>query len=189
MPFAIIMFCMFFGMAVAWAALWTLKKLGAAHRKKIHPPAGFLAGALIFTSVYGLNRLAFPAWPKAVPVIDLVLLAGILVIPEVKRKLGRPGPKSKPKLKPKLRTQPKPVDLETQRLRIEAKALERMLEIDPLNAFCFERLSEIYEKTGEYARALEAAREAAKLDPTVKNRLRAEELEKETQPQRKQAGE
>ena len=62
-------------------------------------------------------------------------------------------------------------------LRVETLALERMLEIDPLNAFCYERLAELYEKMGKHDSAVYAAREAIRLDPTVKNKLRLEDLE------------
>ncbi len=159
--FGSIIFCLVSAMSFSVGALWSLKRAGAARRKKIHPPAGFLAGALIFVSVYGLNRLAFPAFPRAALLFNLVLLSGILVFPELKKKLRRPRPKHAGKKQP---------------LEVEALALERMLKIDPLNAYCFERLSELYEKMGKPDRALGAAREAQKLEPTVKNKLRVEEL-------------
>jgi len=62
----------------------------------------------------------------------------------------------------------------------EEISLERMLERDPLNAFCFERLSEIYEERGEYAAALEAAQKAFKLDSSMKNKWRIEDLKEKT---------
>lgn len=159
--FGSIIFCMVSAMSFSAGTLWSLKKAGAARRKKIHAPAGFMVGAVIFVLVYGLNRLAFPAFPRVTLLFNLVLLSGILVFPELKKKLRRPRPKYAGKKQP---------------LEVEALALERMLEIDPLNAYCFERLSEIYEKMGKSDRALGAAREALKLEPTVKNELRVEEL-------------
>ena len=162
MQFGVIIFSLVSGMAFSAGLLWTLKRVGAARRKTIHAPAGFMVGAVIFVLVYGVNRLAFPAYPKAAPLINTLLLSCVLLFPELKKKLRRRRPKyGAPK---------------NQHLRVEALALERMLEIDPLNAFCFERLSEVYEKMGKPDRALLAAREAAKLDPTVKNQSRVEEL-------------
>jgi hypothetical protein len=159
--FGVIIFCLVSALAFSAGTLWSLKKAGAARRKKIHPPAGFMVGALIFGFVYGVNRLAFPAFPKAAPLLNLALLACILLFPELKKKLRRPRPKYVHK---------------NYHLGVEAMALQRMLEIDPLNAYCFERLSEIYEKMGKPDRALHAAREAYKLEPTVKNGSRVEEL-------------
>lgn len=164
--FGVIIFSMACAMAFAAGVLWSLKKAGAARRRTIHPPAGFLVGAVVFALVYGLNRLAFPAFHKATALVNLSLLTGILLFHDIRAKL-------KPALK---RARQKQEPEQDRHLRVDALALERMLEIDPLNAFCFERLSELYEKMGKPDRALHAAREAARLDPTVKNRLRVEDL-------------
>lgn len=162
--FGEIIFCMVSGMAFSAGTLWSLKRAGAARRKKIHVPAGFMVGAVLFVLVYGANRLAFPAFPKATLLINLLLLAGIILFPFL------------PGLKKKLRRPPlKRID-KHHHLRVEAQAMERMLKIDPLNAFCFERLSEIYEQIGKPGQALEAAREALRLDPSVNNKARLEEL-------------
>ncbi len=158
--FGVIIFCVVSAAAFAAGVLWSLKKAGAARRKKIHPPAGFLLGAVIFVSVYGANRLAFPILPRATLLVNLVLLTGLLIFREIKKQLKRPRMQHG----------------KNQHLRVEVLALERMLEIDPLNAFCLERLSELYEKMGKADRALQAARGAVKLDPTVKNKLRVEDL-------------
>ena len=161
MQFGVIIFSMVTAMAFSAGVLWSLHKAGAARRKKIHPPAGFMVGAVIFGFVYGINRLAFPAFPKATLLLNLSLLTGVLIFREIKKKVKR------------LRLR----EVKGPRLRVEALALERMLEIDPLNAFCYEQLTDVYEKMGRTDRALHAAREAIRLDPTVKNKLRLEDLE------------
>lgn len=162
--FAAILFCFLSGLAFSGAALRVLgRKAKVRHRGKASFPDAFLAGSVTFTLVYILNRLAFPARPKATAAANLLLLAGILLFPLVRKKLRR--------LKPRL--------VKKHPLQDEAAALERMFERDPLNAFCLEKLSELYEKMGEHDKALEAARRAAGLDPTVKNKWRAEDLEKE----------
>jgi len=161
MQFGVIIFSMTAAMAFAAGVLWSLKKAGAARRKKIHPPSGLLVGSVVYVIVYSLNRLAFPALPEATVLADLALLSGILIFPELKKKLRRPWLKHIDK---------------HHHLRVEAQAMERMLKIDPLNAFCYERLSKIYEKLGDPDRALATADEAVKLDPSVGNRARVEEL-------------
>jgi cytochrome c-type biogenesis protein CcmH/NrfG len=166
--FDAIIFCMVAGMAVAAAALWSLKKIGAARRKTIHLPSGFLAGSVLFIVVYALNRLLFPFSPAAAAITDLGMLTGILAFPWAGKKVRR----AKKKIR-RVRMKAAP----PHPLQPEADALERMLAQDPLNTFCHERLSELYEKMGRFDRALKAAQEAVRLDPTVKNRWRVEEIE------------
>lgn len=139
------------------------RKAKISRRAKARFPDAFLAGSVTFTLVYFLNRLAFPARPKATAAANLLLLAGILLYPYARKKFRR--------LKPKI--------VKKHPLQDEAAALERMFARDPLNAFCLEKLSELYEKMGEHDKALSAANQAARLDPTVKNKWRAEDLEKE----------
>lgn len=159
--FAAVLFSLTGGASVAAAALWALKKAGAARRKSINPPAGFLAGTLIFVAVYGADRAFFKADAAAAALANVLAVAVLLALPWFKKKA-------------KVVRQRDP---RHQHLRAEVAALERMLQRDPLNAFCHERLSELHEQCARPDLALQAARAAAELDPTVKNRLRVEELE------------
>ncbi len=166
--FGVILFCSLSGLAFSGAALWVLgRKAKVSSRAKARFPDAFLAGSVTFTLVYLLNRLAFPARPKATAALNLALLAAIFFLPPLIRK-GR---------KMLRRLRPKAVKMNPRQSEIEA--LSRMFRQDPLNAFCHEKLSEIYGETGEYGKALAAAYEAAKLDPSVKNKSRIEDLKKE----------
>jgi len=167
LPFGVILFCLISALGFSGAALRLLnRKTGASRRQPMSFPAAFLAGSVTFSLIYGLNRLAFPARPEATAVCNLLILACLLAFPELKKKIRGLRPKN----------------MKHDRLRLEAAALEHMLELDPLNAFCFEKLSEIYEKIGAHAQALEAASEAVKLDPSADNRFRLEELRNKIQP-------
>lgn len=164
MTFGVIIFCCFSAMAFSGAVLWLLGKKVRASRRKTTPFSyAFLAGSLTFSLVYILNRLAFPLWPAATSVLNLALLAGMFGSRALRKKLRRRRPKTAKK----------------HPLHAEAAALEEMLMQDPLNAFCHEKLSEIYEKMGQHDRALLAAREAFKLDPGMKNKWRVEDLKNE----------
>ena len=173
MTFGVILFCCFSAMAFSSAVLWLLGKRARASRRKTTPFAyAFLAGSFTFSLVYIINRLAFPLWPAATSVFNLALLAGMFGSRALRKKLRRRRPKTAKK----------------HPLHAEAAALEEMLTQDPLNAFCHEKLSEIYEKMGENDKALLAAREAAKLDPTMKNRWRVEDLKTEILQKKKPKG-
>lgn len=163
-----ILFCSLSGLAFSGAALWVLgRKAKVSRRKKAHFPHAFFAGSVTFTLVYILNRLAFTARPKLTAALNLAALAAIFLLPllikKARKKLRRLRPKA-------VKDNPRQGEIE---------ALRRMFSQDPLNAFCLEKLSEIYEETGEYGKALAAAYEAAKLDPSVKNKDRIEDLKKE----------
>lgn len=166
--FGAILFCSLSGLAFSGAALWVLgRKAKVSRRRKAHFPHAFLAGSVTFTLVYILNRLAFPARPKLTAALNLAALAAIVLLPLLIKKARK-------KL---LRRRLKAVKINPRHAEIEA--LERMFRQDPLNAFCLEKLSEIYGETGDYGKALAAAYEAAKLDPSIKNKSRIEDLKKE----------
>ncbi len=169
MDFGVIMFCLFSAMAFCVEAVWLVEKKGIASRLDASAfTVDFMVGSVVFSSVYVLNRLVYPGSPKAAAACNILFLSGIYFYSALKKKLRRLRRRI-PKAHKNLAKSP---------LQIEAAALEHMLELDPLNAFCFEKLSEIYEKMGKRAKALEAAREAVKLDPTIINQWRVEELKK-----------
>ena len=166
--FGAILFCSLSGLAFSGAALWVLeRKAKASRRRKAHFPHAFLAGSVTFTLVYLLNRLAFPVRPKLTAALNLAALAAIFFLPLLIRKARKKLRRLRPKA---VKTNPRQSEIE---------ALSRMFRQDPLNAFCLEKLSEIYGETGEYGKALAAAYEAARLDPSVKNKSRIEDLKKE----------
>jgi cytochrome c-type biogenesis protein CcmH/NrfG len=65
------------------------------------------------------------------------------------------------------------------RRRAEIRLLQIYIAKDPANAAYFGRLGQLYEKLGEKAQALEAARMAEKLEPTERNRCRIKHLEED----------
>ena len=166
--FGTIIFCAIFALAFAGAVVWIMERKARVSRWTIAPFShSFLAGCVAFSFIYILNRLVFPRWPKTTAVFNLIMLGGILTFRPLRKKLLRQYRRWRRKTEKK---HPRSA---------EAEALKHMLERDPLNAFCLEKLSEIYGEMGENDKALEAAREAFKLDPSVKNKLWVEDLEKE----------
>ena len=162
----VIIFCSVFALAFSGAVMWLMERKARASRRQIAPFSySFLAGCFTFSAVYILNRLIFPGWPKATAAVNFGILAGLFAFRAARKQLLRQYRRLRPKISQK---HPR---------RFEAAALEQMLERDPLNAFCLEKLSEIYEEMGESGKALEAAQKAVKLDPTLKNKWRVEDLE------------
>lgn len=163
LTFGVIIFSSVFALAYAGAAVWLLgRKARASRRLSAHFPHAFLAGSVTFSLVYILNRLALPAHPRMTAVSNLALLAAVFLFRIFKKRFRRARVKI-------VKAHPR---------QSEAAALERMFTLDPLNTFCLEKLSEIYEEMGEYEKALTAANGAAKLDPTVENKCRVEELQR-----------
>jgi len=168
MTLGVIIFCSLFALAFSGVVVWILERKVETSRREVTPLAySFLAGSVTFTFVYISNRLFFPHWPKITAVFNLAALAGIFIFPVLRKKLRHHYRHRRPKIGKK------------HRRRAEAAALEHMLEQDPLNAFCLEKLSEIYDEMGKKERALEAAQEAFRLDPTMRNKWRVEDLKKE----------
>jgi tetratricopeptide (TPR) repeat protein len=164
------LFSAVFSVAFAAGVVWLLEKKAGHARKEVPPLAfTFMAGAFSFTLLYFLNRYFFPRGPWAAALANISLLAGLLLYPELKRRAARLK-KEKFRMPAKI---PKP---KLYRLEGEINALRAMLARDPQNAFCHERLSEIYELEEDYAQSLEEARAALKLEPTERNRLRLEDL-------------
>lgn len=166
LTFASALFSAVFSVAFAAGVVWLLERKADRARKEVPPLAvTFMAGSAAFTLLYFLNRWFFPRGPWAAALANLALLAGLFLYPELKRRLRRETERRHGPPKNKL-----------YRLEGEIAALRAMLERDPRNAFCHERLSEIYEEEEDFARALEEARAAVRLEPTGRNKLRLEEL-------------
>lgn len=191
-----ILFSLTAAAAVTAALMWSLGRVGASRGRVINLPAGFAAGATVFTLLYFLNRAVFPARPVPVIVANLLLLAVVLAVPLIRRERrrmqlrlikGMRSAKRAAKLRAAAARQQKPagprrlqkppLSKAELKQRIEIANLQNMLRLDPNSTFCHEKLSELYEKQGKLELALEAARTAAAQDPTVKNNWRVGELE------------
>lgn len=180
-----IIFSVTAGLLLAAAFLWALGRIGASRGKTINLPAGFAAGAAIFTLIYAFNRMGLAHWPKTVAAADLLLLAVALAMPALRQgrrflrlreaKARRDGhePAGSGLFSKVMKRPLSPGEL---RLKIEVANLENMLKIDPGSTCCLEKLSELYEKLGKRKMALDAARAAARQDPTVRNKWRVAEL-------------
>ena len=177
MTLGVIVFCALSGLAFSAAAVWLLGRMAkVSRRRKAHFPHAFLAGSVTFTLVYFINRLSFPARPRATAVLNLALLAALFAVPVLLKRIRKKIRRRRPKAAKKHPRYP------------EAAALEQLFRQDPLNAFCVEKLSEIYEEMGDHDKALAAAEQAARLDPSVKNKWRAEDLRKELQEKKTRKG-
>lgn len=188
LQFKPIMFSLVCAVILSSGALLYIGRAAAARRRPLRPPAAFLVWAVIFALVYFINRLVFTGRLTIGIYVNLALLLSLpVVLPNLKRKLRRLRRKAvrRPDLKAEFAALKRALQFDQRRkaggnphLSVEIMALKRMLQIDPLNAFCFERLSELYEKIGEHDSALRAAQEAVRLDPSVPNRQRLDELQK-----------
>ena len=180
-----IIFCFVSSLAFAGVAVWFWEKKADTSRGEAAPLAySSLAGAFTFCFVYISNRLLFPQLPKTTAIFNLVALAGIFIFPVLRKRSHLQRLKTGKKrslragaaaLKHMFK---RGINAGLPAKRTEAAGLERMLEQDPLNACYLERLSIIYGERGEKDKALEAAQKAFKLDPTMKNKWRVEDLKK-----------
>ncbi len=158
--FGIIVYCTVFALAYAWAAVWMLERKEKKYRQGSSSfTDAFLVGAFILVFVYFSNMVVMMRWTDAAFTYDLALLAGLAAFAIYKEVLYRARD-----------------NYASRRMRAEARLLERYMLKDPGNAAYFERASELYEKLGDREKAIEAARMAAKLDPTVRNTWRFKEL-------------
>ncbi|OIO05070.1 MAG: hypothetical protein COX65_00880 [Elusimicrobia bacterium CG_4_10_14_0_2_um_filter_56_8] len=173
MSLAIIIYCTVFALAYAWALVWILERKEKRYGQgSISFTDAFVVGSFVIILVYLSNIVVLIAWTRYAFLYDLGLitcLAAFIAYRETAYK-ARAARKKR-------------------RLRAEARLLERYIKKDPSNTAYLERLSEVYEKTGEFKKALAAARLAAKLDPAVKNTWRVKQLEEETSGNAPERGE
>lgn len=149
-----------FAVAFSWALVWAIER-----REKKYGLAGpslsdaFLAGALsLFFSFLGGVSVMF-LWPRLYSTFVVgacTALAGYCLYRESLYKLER-----------------RRID---HRLRAEVRLINIHISKDPSNAAYYHRLTDLYEKLGDARQALQAAEMALKLEPTVRNHLRADHL-------------
>lgn len=154
-------YCTVFALLWAWGLVWILERKEKKYREgRVNFTDAFLAGSFCLVFVYISNIVVLVRWPRAGILYEAALvtaLAGFMFYRES-------GYKARAALR-------------LHRLRAEVRLLETHLAKDPANASYHERLSELHETLGDKARALENARLAAKLEPTVRNAWRVKNLE------------
>ena len=161
MVLGIIVYCTLFTLAFAWALVWVLERKEKKYGQgSISFTDAFSVGSVVIIFVYFSNIVVFMRWPRSALAYDVALITALAAF----------GVYRETSYKARARKG-------NRRLRAEARLLEWHLSKDPANAAWFERLSEVYEKLWEKAKALAAARMAAKLDPAVRNAWRVKTLE------------
>lgn len=157
---AVLIYGLLFSLLYAWAVVWLLERRDRRYRQGAGSfTDAFLPGSFVLIFVYISNIVVLVRWPSSAVMFDLALLGGLAAFAAYREILykTRAGSASR-------------------KLRAEARLLERYMKKDPGNAALYERASEIYEELGERGLAVEAARVAAELDPTVRNSWRFREL-------------
>ncbi|HAT72173.1 MAG TPA: hypothetical protein DCS63_05095 [Elusimicrobia bacterium] len=168
----IIVYCTVFALAWAWALVWVIEREDKTFMHgTISFADAFLVGAFSLIFVYISNIIVIIRWPRSAFLYDLLLVTGLAGFGLYKETVYKTR-----------------AVLSWKRLRDEALALEWNITKDPANGAYYERLSEVYEKMGKTRRALEAAREAEKLGPSVKNALRIKYLERDRLSGRQRRG-
>jgi hypothetical protein len=158
----IIVYATVFSLALTWGLVWILeRKERTYHQGAVMFTDAFLAGSLFLIIVYLTTIVALLRYPAAAALFYQVLLvtglAGFGVYKETKYRAGAHG--------------------KWRRVHAEIRLMELHLKKDAANAAYHERLSELYEGLGRKREALESARMAAKLEPTVRNSWRVKHLE------------
>jgi cytochrome c-type biogenesis protein CcmH/NrfG len=150
-----------FAAAYAWALAWILERRDRKYGQgAVHSADALGAGLYVFAFVFFSNLLIVstkPAYAALYAGALITALAGFCLYRESVYKMRA-----------------RRVD---HRRRAEVRLLEHHIAKDPGNASYYERLSEVYENLGDKKKALETARMAAKMDPTVRNHWRLKSLE------------
>jgi len=162
-PIFIIGYCTLFALTYAWALVSIIER---GEKKYRQSPVSFndslLAGSFILLAVFISNIAIMIKAPRNALFYNLALLTGLLGY-MIYREAGYRRLESG----------------RDRNLRTEMRVIDHHSANDPSNAVFFERASEIFEKLGELDNALEAARRAAKLGPTVHNLWRLKHLEED----------
>ncbi len=161
MLLGILIYCTLFALLWTWGLVWVLERREKKYRQGNHSfTDAFLAGAFFLVFVYISNIAVLVRWPRAALLYDVALVTGLAGFGLYRETRYRAA-----------------AALVRRRQKAEVRLLEHHISKDPSNAAWYERLSEVYEKLGEKERALETARLAAKLEPTVRNAWRVKHLE------------
>lgn len=157
----VLVYCTVFALLWAGGLVWVLER-----KEKKYLLGGlsftdaFLAGSFFLIVVYVSNIVVILRWPRFAFFYDIALVTGLAGF-GLYRETGYKARAA----------------LHSRRLRAEVRLLEHHVSRDPSNAAYLERLSELYEALGDPKQALEAARLAARLEPTVRNSWRVKHLE------------
>lgn len=158
---SILLYATVYALLYAGVLVWILERRGRKYGQgPLTFPEALVAGSLVLVVVYFINIIVLLTRPGAAAAFNLGL-TGALAAFCLFREAGY-----RRRAKKYLRRQ-----------RAEARLMRVYLKKDPGNGACHERLSELYEKLGEKDKALESARSAVKLDPSVKNVWRVKQLE------------
>jgi len=157
----VVIYCTVFALLWAWGLVWILERREKKYRLgSVSFTDALLAGSFFLIAVYISNIVVLVRWPRAAVLYEVALvtgLAGFMFYKESYYKAQRA--------------------LRLHRLRAEVRLLDFHLAKDPANASYHERLSELHETLGNKDLALENARLAAKIEPTVGHSWRVKQLE------------
>ncbi|MDA8130651.1 MAG: tetratricopeptide repeat protein [Elusimicrobia bacterium] len=158
-----LVFSAVFSLVYAWVVVWILERREKKYGQGLpNFTDAFIAGAFSLIFAYLSNIIVIMRWPESTArfnVLLITVLAGFCLYRESMYKLAQ-----------------KKAD---HRRRAEIRLLQIHISKDPANAAYFCRLAEVYERLGEKDQALEAARMAAKLEPTERNRCKIKQLDEE----------
>ncbi len=160
MLFLLIIYLLFFSVSLAWGMTWVMERgekkyhLGANYSRPI-----FLWASLIFIFSYIGNIVVFYTSQRAFMPLQISLFAALLVFAALKEKSYKAQ-----------------ILIEEQKVLEEINQLEKGLTNDPSNSSYHERLSELYERSGNMPEAELHAKTAHDMDPTERNKWRVKTL-------------
>jgi hypothetical protein len=168
MLLGLVIYCTGFALIWTWTLVWILERKDKTFRQGTASfTDAFLSGAFSLVFVFISNIVILLRWPRSALLYDLLLVTGLAGFGLYRETLykARAG-------------------FRRRTLRGEARALELNIVKDPSNGAYYERLSEVYEQLGEKGNAIETAKLAAKLDPSIRNGLRVKHLEEDRSARR-----
>lgn len=158
-----LLYATLYALFYAGVLLWILERRGKKYGQgALSFPEALAAGSLVLIVVYFFNIVVLLTRPCSAVTYNLLLTAALAAFCLYKEAGYRRQAKKY-----------------LRRQRAEARLMEIYARKDPRNGACHERLSELYEKLGEKDRALQEARSAAQLDPSVRNQWRIKQLEED----------
>ncbi|MDA8132259.1 MAG: hypothetical protein M0011_12210 [Elusimicrobia bacterium] len=150
-----------FALVYSWVVVWILerreKKYGQGETAFSDT---FLSGSVTLIFVYLANITVFAMRPDSALSFNILLVTGLAGFCLYRESLYKLDAR---KIK--------------HRLLAEVRLVNIYISKDPSNAAYYGRLCDIYIKLGERREALEAARMAARLEPTERNRWKIKQLE------------
>jgi len=164
----LIIYFLVFSLVLTGAFTWALERRWKKYLLgETYSGHTFIWTSLIFIFSYLGNIVASFVFPRAFVYLQLLMLAAACIFIMIKER----GYKAE-------------AGLLKQGLADEIAGLREVLKRDPSNTACHERLSELFESTGDMEAAAAHAEKAAGLDPTEKNKWRLETLRREAEEKR-----